>query len=225
MTGVGYITQVSPKASTRVNFQYDPESCDPSGGVGGWTEVPRPLTVAGTEFTGTPLLKLTIVLMLDGYASGASIEPTIAQYYAWGTAPTGRTPPVLQLHYGVYDRLRWVIQDVQVANALRGGPNSGSAQRTQAQVTLTLLEYQGLTASRTAADSVRSQIIATNTATGNGAKNPAVATYTVHPGDTLQKIAARQLGNASRWGEIAKLNGIKDPVHLKVGVRLKMPAK
>jgi 5'-nucleotidase len=101
----------------------------------------------------------------------------------------------------------------------------GDGHRVQSKVTVTLLEYQGLTASRTAADSVRSGLIATNIATGATHRNPTVSKYTVVKGDTLQKIAARKLGNSNRWTEIAKLNGIKDPIHLKVGAKINLPAK
>lgn len=44
-------------------------------------------------------------------------------------------------------------------------------------------------------------------------------------GDTLGKIAAKQLGSAKRAADIKKLNpSIRDPKHLKVGLRLKLPA-
>jgi LysM repeat protein len=219
----GYLKQVAPKSGAIVHFQYDPEQCEPTGGVGGWTEVPRPHQVNGSEWASTPLLKLTVgPLMLDGYVAGKSIEPTLAQYYAWGQASKNNAnPPVLQLGYGIYSKLRWVIQDIRVTDTLR----RSDGQRVQAKVSIDLLEYQGLTVSRTAADSVRSQIITANTASGQTHKNPTVSTYTVVKGDTLSKIAAHKLGKASRWKEIATLNHIKDPYHLKVGLKLKLPAK
>lgn len=212
----GYLKQVQPKSSAMVTFQYDPESCVPTGGVGGWQEVPRPLQVNGTEFNSTPLYNLTLTMVLDGLREGRSVEPTIAQYRAWGQgARNGETPPVLMLHYGVYDKLRWVMQDVKVTNDLR----RDDGQIVQCTVELTLLEYQGLTASRTAADSVRTGIV---TSTPAMAKT---SYYTVVKGDTLQKIAARKLGNANRWTEISKLNKVKDPIHLKVGSKLRLPTK
>jgi LysM domain-containing protein len=48
-------------------------------------------------------------------------------------------------------------------------------------------------------------------------------TYVVRKGDTLTKIAAKVYGNANRWHEIAKLNGIRAPHRpLKVGRKLKV---
>ncbi|NUH35254.1 N-acetylmuramoyl-L-alanine amidase [Streptomyces samsunensis] len=50
-------------------------------------------------------------------------------------------------------------------------------------------------------------------------------TYTVGRGDTLWSIAASKLGDGSRWTEIAKLNGLKDPNAIAVGQKLKLPKK
>lgn len=51
--------------------------------------------------------------------------------------------------------------------------------------------------------------------------------YTVQKGDGLMAIARTQLGNASRWREIAALNPeVQPPAYaLKVGQVIKLPAK
>jgi nucleoid-associated protein YgaU len=51
--------------------------------------------------------------------------------------------------------------------------------------------------------------------------------YTVRDGDSLWKIAADQLGDGSRYPEIAKLNGdvLSDEDSLTVGMTLKMPVR
>jgi hypothetical protein len=51
--------------------------------------------------------------------------------------------------------------------------------------------------------------------------------YIVREGDTLWKIAAKQLGNGSRYKEISKLNTdvLKDENDLTVGMRLSLPDK
>ncbi len=51
------------------------------------------------------------------------------------------------------------------------------------------------------------------------------AAYTVQSGDTLSQIARRELGDASRWSEIAKLNDLKPPYSIKVGQRLALPSE
>jgi len=59
---------------------------------------------------------------------------------------------------------------------------------------------------------------------GQSPTRPA-GSYVVQEGDSLSRIAARQLGDANRYLEIAKLNALKDPDSLTVGTPLKMPAR
>lgn len=49
--------------------------------------------------------------------------------------------------------------------------------------------------------------------------------HTVKRGETLSKIAAAHLGNAQRYPEIARLNGIRNPNRIRVGQVLKIPRK
>jgi len=51
--------------------------------------------------------------------------------------------------------------------------------------------------------------------------------YVVQPGDSLWKIAEKTLGDGNRYKEIAKLNAeiLDDEDSLKVGMRLKLPAR
>jgi nucleoid-associated protein YgaU len=51
--------------------------------------------------------------------------------------------------------------------------------------------------------------------------------YTVREGDSLWKIAADQLGDGSRYTEVANLNDdvLSDEDSLTVGMNLKMPAR
>ncbi len=47
--------------------------------------------------------------------------------------------------------------------------------------------------------------------------------YVVRAGDTLSRIAARELGSADRWRQIAAANPNVDPNRLLVGARLRLP--
>jgi nucleoid-associated protein YgaU len=49
--------------------------------------------------------------------------------------------------------------------------------------------------------------------------------YTVKSGDTLSRIAARLLGSANRFPEIAKLNKISNPNRIRVGQVLTIPPR
>ena len=51
----------------------------------------------------------------------------------------------------------------------------------------------------------------------------ACQTYTVQKGDSLSKIAKAQLGDAKRYPELARANGLKVSAHLRVGQQLTMP--
>lgn len=51
------------------------------------------------------------------------------------------------------------------------------------------------------------------------------AEYVVQAGDTLSVVAQKTLGNANRWQEIARLNGIGEPYRIAVGQRLKLPGE
>jgi LysM repeat protein len=48
--------------------------------------------------------------------------------------------------------------------------------------------------------------------------------YVVKSGDNLSKIAKEQLGDESRWPEIANGNNLKHPYRIKVGQKLELPS-
>ena len=55
--------------------------------------------------------------------------------------------------------------------------------------------------------------------------SPSESFYTVKPGDNLSKVAREILGDPSRYQEIMSLNGMSSPNQIKVGQKLKIPAK
>jgi LysM repeat protein len=59
--------------------------------------------------------------------------------------------------------------------------------------------------------------------TATDAQAPQGGAYTVQRGDSLSKIAQRELGDPNRWREIAQANGIRDPNMIQPGQRLVMP--
>ncbi|WP_018680473.1 LysM peptidoglycan-binding domain-containing protein [Actinokineospora enzanensis] len=50
------------------------------------------------------------------------------------------------------------------------------------------------------------------------------ATHTIVAGDTLQSVAYRAYGDPGYWRDIAELNDIDDPMVLRPGTRLRVPA-
>lgn len=115
-----------------------------SGGVGGWTDLARPLRTTAAEWVGTPTLTQTLTVLLDGMPSlgrpvAVSIEPRAAALLALGVATkeTGR-PPVLTLAGPLYftDR-RWVVDDLSWGTEIR----NDTGERVQQDVTITLREW------------------------------------------------------------------------------------
>lgn len=47
--------------------------------------------------------------------------------------------------------------------------------------------------------------------------------HRVQPGETLDRIAARYYGDATRWRQIAAINGIADPLAIRSGTMLSVP--
>lgn len=48
--------------------------------------------------------------------------------------------------------------------------------------------------------------------------------YTIKPGENLSKISQRFYGNANKYTEIAKANGIANPDHIQAGQEINIPA-
>jgi len=53
---------------------------------------------------------------------------------------------------------------------------------------------------------------------------PGEQVYTIQPGDNLSKISKYFCGNANKYMDIAKANGLSDPDQIKVGQQLNIPA-
>lgn len=215
----GRIKQFLPAGPT-LAFQYDPEKFPFTPGVGGWNRVQRPQQVEAIEWAGTPASEIPFDLWFDGYPD-TSVEHQVGQLEAWGQpGRNGSPPPVLQLLYAGLLNYRWVLNGLTPVSEIR----RSDGQRVQACMTVTLLEHVGLGDRPSSADSVRRSAFTP----GLGPAAVVVAktrTYVVKAGDTLPKIAARLLGKAARWKDIAKINQIRDPaVKLKVGRKLKIPA-
>jgi nucleoid-associated protein YgaU len=113
--------------------------------------------------------------------------------------------------------------------------------RTRQQVTLTLYEYveDVYLTEKSAAKRRRNRKKVPKTKSGAKAKRitvkhaPHKAGATAHTlstvstsiggGEDLLTIAARELGDADRWVEIAQLNGLRDPRAIEPGQAIRLP--
>lgn len=109
--------------------------------------------------------------------------------------------------------------DAQRAADLSAG-NRASAARTQKAQALARQKAQAETRSKP----VPAKAALVSATTRNvAASQPLRASYVVRSGDSLERIARRELGDGARWREVAELNGIKNPNLVRVGQKLTLP--
>lgn len=207
-----YVTLVGGGTSVRVLRGHTPASV--TGGYGGWTQVPRPRRKALTQWDGGAVYEVTFSVLFDGIFDGSgSVEDDIAKLEKLARSPgPGVEPPVVTVDAGIpHANLKWVIEDLQWEPNPEYNPKG---DRIRHECTIVLLEHVAGSVGAKAQQRALRQVNSTST-TGS--------TYTVRPGDTLQSIAASQLGDSSRWTEIADLNAIRDPRNLTPGQTLRLP--
>lgn len=218
------LRQVAPTVGSVLRFSLDPAAVTPGGGVGGWEEVGHPKRESSTEWTGTPLRTLTVELVLDSTRLRDDVENAVRILEVWGRRQSvHRHPAVLAFAWGVWGGYRWVVSDLGYGDAYY----DTTGRRIRQDVTVELLEYRApvlaLTPAKRAAPAKAAPGKPGKPSSGKPPA-PSGKTYTVKRGDTLSRIAQTQLGKASRWPELARLNGLRDPNKLTPGQRLRLPA-
>ena len=188
-----------------------------ANGYGGWSIVNRPHRKALTNWDGHQPFQMDLDIFLSEFKADNSVEKPITHLERMAVVDTDlnpNRPPVIRIHGDALPKiakdLPWVIQDLKWGVTKR---STEHGYRTQQQVTISLLEHidGGLVNDR-------------NIKPGSN-PHPKYRTYTIKKGDTLQSIAKKLLGKASRWQEIAKINNINDPRNLKVGKKIRVPRK
>ena len=214
----GRLVPVDP-AGPALAFQYDPETYEVSGGVGGWAVIDRPRRRGVLEWEGVDPYQVTVALIFDRWTTRPvrSVEPELERLRRLALkVPNGFQPPVLRIDARwQHATLQWVIQDLRYRDEIR----NAAGARVRCTVEVSLLEYTAakvlLTPTQRAAERATPAVTAPQPA--------AARTYTVKAGDTLSAIAAKHLGDWKRWEEIARLNGIRDPRRLQIGTKLRLP--
>jgi hypothetical protein len=243
---VGWVRVSSTDPPLTITARLSDSRPDVQSGYGGWNEVTRPWRPPITSYQAPPPLHLVLPILLDGYAQGVSVERDIAQLQKMSTATAsdGATPRVHIYATGSavpYSDRTWVVGDLTWGDAemdVRGN-------RTRQQLTLTLFEYveDVYMTEKSAAKRRRNARKVPKTKSGASAKRvtakhakrtaaaphtlalTASSTSTAQPGDgeDLLSIAARELGDADRWVEIAQLNGLRDPRSITPGQAIRLP--
>lgn len=191
-------------------------------GYGGWEAVPRPRTVAITEWKGRNHLSIEIPFMIDFYVAdvtnhpGADCENMVSNLEKLAGLGGMNQPPVCKVDgfgaiphdYTQRKKLNWVVDALQWDRGIeiRRGDN-GRRMRCGGTVT------------------VRQFLTAKDLFYKIKPKQKAVPprVYRVKRGDTLAKLARKFYGDPNLWKRIADANHMRDRRKLKVDEKLKIP--
>lgn len=117
---------------------------------------------------------------------------------------TGAVPPFVTFKWGQETTFKSVCTQLTVAYKLFR-PN-GDPIRADVKMTLTQAEVKK-----------KGQNPTTRTS------HPGMGVHTVKDGDSLQSIAYKAYGDATRWRSVAEANGIDNPFRLQRGTSLTLP--
>jgi hypothetical protein len=239
---VGQVTVYALDPPIEVTALLSEERPNIESGYGGWEEVERPRRRPITTFKSSPGLRLSLPMLLDNWTQGTSIEWRIAQVEKLGQPVGGHgEPPQVRVSASggavPHTERTWVVADIAWGDALM----NENGYRVRQQVTLTLLEYveDHYLAERAVANRRRKKATASKKKRGAQAKRivakrkakprwarvqPKAATASdFGEGEDLLTIAARELGDAERWVEVAELNGLRDPRAIAPGQVIRLP--
>ncbi len=187
----------------------------------GWTQIQRMWRRSVTEWQGAQGLELQLPFMFDQYRynpltgqSRRSIENELAKLETLAEYQQNlrRTPIFTIDGYGVVPHD--IHQDggkLWVCGALDLGDDyiiNHDGNRCRQVGTFNAIEW------------IPEQILQSRNFLPTKTVPP---TYRIKKRDTLVKIAVFYYGDGSRWRDIAKLNHIRDPNHLKPGKTIKLP--
>lgn len=202
-----------------------PNGAVPTEGYGGWDAVARPRRQALTVWNGRNPFKMTLQIVFDGFVANKPVEVQCSTLERFGLPPTdGEEPPALRISCAAvpHTDLVWVVDNITWEDVER----RRDGKRIRQVVTLSLLRHNPGQRLAEYTPSVVARQKATAAARA-AATTPGASVnhkpYVVKDGDTLQTIAAHELGDAKRYREIADLNNLRDSKALVAGQPLKMP--
>lgn len=138
---VGYVIIWTDDPPAQVIARLGDERPEVSAGYGGWEEVERPKRTTVTTWKGQPARRLTLPILLDGFAANVPVEYAIAQLERMALPLPGGEPPTVRFNaQGNHlpgKALVWVVDDIQWGDAIM---NAGG-ERVRQAATLELLEY------------------------------------------------------------------------------------
>lgn len=175
----------------------------------GWTETARPMMKAMPEWTGKPLDRVVLPCLLDEWDEDGDIDGDVEALKGMMRRPGGASEPPtvtcrgprLPFDPAVY---RWVIEAVEWGDDQLFGSRG---QLCRQDVVVTLMEQPGdePTITRVSTAARRDITLA-------------------RQGDTLERIARRELGDAKKWTTLRRLNpDLKPGKHIPAGQAVVVP--
>lgn len=210
------ITFVSDVPAITLTALLDADGVKIAGGYGGWALIQRPRRQALTNWNGRDPFSMTAAIILDGFKDDRVVDTDWSKLerLALPHPNPGGQPPVIELRGPAvpHNDLSWVVENIVQGETILN--NAGRRLRVHAVVSLT--RY-------VAVDKI--QLSAAANARNKGQPSGS-RTINARAGDTLSKIAARELGDSKRWKEIRDLNpNIRDPNHITTGTDIRIPPK
>ncbi len=196
----------------QIEFQFNPKELSVSKSAKWNREAQKGSKKAGVpEFKGADPSKLTLEMFLDASEKqDDKVVKTVEQLFAC-CVPTDEShdqkkgsPPWVIFHWGGLTGFVAYVSSVAVKYTLftAGGlPIRGVATVTIEEIAAEVPKQNPTSGSRTARK-----------------------VHTVVAGDTLASIAWREYGDPTRWRTIARANEIDDPMRLRAGAALFVPA-
>lgn len=202
-------------------------SASASSGQSGWQLVTRARRKAATEWlTYNPWVMSMQCLLNNGPTlTNESVELACLAIESFEMPVIGSVPPqpplVVVSGPVPHSDLFWVCSRLEFPNTETAVIRNSDGTRVQQKFSIELTEYSPSSAvsSSSLSPAQRAQL---SSGAGVGAVNGS-RSYVVKRGDTLQSIAARQLGTVSLWAEIGTLNGLYVGSVLVPGTVLVLP--
>ncbi|MDT5039019.1 MAG: hypothetical protein QOE51_4 [Actinoplanes sp.] len=164
------------------------------GADSGWLRLDLTFDTTGD---GTPVTKYTgkIMALMD-------VDPSVP-----GTDPATNNarPSTVTFHWGDIHSFPAVVRDLGLSFTYF----SSTGVPLRAQMHLELRQFEASKAF--------------------GPQNPTSGTphphrvHRVQPGETLDRISAKYYGDSTRWRELARANGVEDPLAIRPGALLNIP--
>lgn len=206
-----YVSIIADELNLQVVALLD-DDAESTSGYGGWEEIERVGRKPITAFRGSPTLKKTLPIILDGYMKREPVDELMRAIERMARSEDEQEPPTVRLVGPVRHADRsWVLTEIDWGEVIRRSPD-GAYLRQHA-----VLSFTEFVDAKTAISKPGKR--------PKGKKKSKARRHRVKKGETLRTIASKYLGSPKRWKEIADLNGLRAPDRLKVGMWLKLPAK